>query len=117
MTELPQVLLAHHLKVLKLPTVLHEYEKTARQWWLIPLSQGDLNMVCLIRNDTRARRTPHAPASYWDIIGRANPRKGTLALRRAPPRPQEDSDRNAPRQLARSPDQRAKSRFGRQGSR
>ena len=31
MTELPQVLLAHHLKVLKLPTVLHEYEKTARQ--------------------------------------------------------------------------------------
>jgi DNA replication protein DnaC len=31
MTELPQVLLAHHLKALKLPTVLHEYEKTARQ--------------------------------------------------------------------------------------
>jgi hypothetical protein len=26
------------------------------------------------------------PASYWDIIGRANPRKGTLALRRAPRR-------------------------------
>jgi Carbohydrate-binding module 48 (Isoamylase N-terminal domain) len=45
--------------------------------WLIPLSQGDLNMVCLIRNDTRARHTPHALASYWDIIGRAN-------LRRAP---------------------------------
>ena len=31
MTALPQVLLAHHLKALKLPTVLHEYEKTARQ--------------------------------------------------------------------------------------
>ena len=31
MTELPQVLLAHHLKALKLPTILHEYEKTARQ--------------------------------------------------------------------------------------
>lgn len=31
MTEKPQVLLAHHLKALKLPTVLHEYEKTARQ--------------------------------------------------------------------------------------
>ena len=31
MTDLPQVLLAHHLKALKLPTVLHEYEKTAGQ--------------------------------------------------------------------------------------
>jgi hypothetical protein len=26
----------------------------------------------------------HEPANYWDIIGRANPRKGNLALRRAP---------------------------------
>ena len=31
MTDLPQVLLAHHLKALKLPTVVHEYEKIARQ--------------------------------------------------------------------------------------
>jgi predicted RNA-binding Zn-ribbon protein involved in translation (DUF1610 family) len=30
--------------------------------------------------------TLHEPASYWDIIGRTNPRKGTLALRRAPRR-------------------------------
>ena len=28
----------------------------------------------------------HEPANYWDIIGRANPRKGNLALRRAPRR-------------------------------
>ena len=28
----------------------------------------------------------HAPASYWDVIGRANPRKGDVALRRAPRR-------------------------------
>jgi len=28
----------------------------------------------------------HEPASYWDIIGRANPRKGTSALRRGPRR-------------------------------
>jgi len=28
----------------------------------------------------------HKPAGYWDIIGRANPRKGTPALRRAPRR-------------------------------
>jgi DNA replication protein DnaC len=31
MTETPQVLLAHHLKALKLPTVLREYDKVARQ--------------------------------------------------------------------------------------
>ena len=28
----------------------------------------------------------HAPASYWDVIGRANPRKGDVALRRVPRR-------------------------------
>ncbi len=26
----------------------------------------------------------HAPASYWDIVGRANPRKGNAAPRGAP---------------------------------
>ena len=31
MTEVPELLLAHHLKKLKLPTVLREYEKQARQ--------------------------------------------------------------------------------------
>jgi len=31
MTEAPQILLAHHLKTLKLPTFLREYEKQARQ--------------------------------------------------------------------------------------
>ena len=31
MTEVPDLLLAHHLKKLKLPTVLREYEKQARQ--------------------------------------------------------------------------------------
>jgi DNA replication protein DnaC len=31
MTDTPQVLLAHHLKALKLPTVLREYDKLARQ--------------------------------------------------------------------------------------
>ena len=30
MTEAPQILLAHHLKALKLPTFLREYEKQAR---------------------------------------------------------------------------------------
>ena len=31
MTEAPKILLAHHLKTLKLPTFLREYEKVARQ--------------------------------------------------------------------------------------
>ena len=31
MTDTPQVLLAHHLKALKLPTILREYDKVARQ--------------------------------------------------------------------------------------
>lgn len=31
MTASPQVLLAHHLKQLKLPTFLREYDKLARQ--------------------------------------------------------------------------------------
>ena len=31
MTDTPQVLLAHHLKALKLPTFVREYDKVARQ--------------------------------------------------------------------------------------
>ena len=31
MTEAPKLLLAHHLKTLKLPTVLREYDKVAQQ--------------------------------------------------------------------------------------
>ncbi len=31
MTDAPQLLLAHHLKALKLPTFLREYDKVARQ--------------------------------------------------------------------------------------
>ena len=31
MTDTPQVLLAHHLKALKLPTILREYDKIASQ--------------------------------------------------------------------------------------
>ena len=40
MTDRPHILLAHHLKTLKLPTFLREYEKVARhrshgRWTLI----------------------------------------------------------------------------------
>jgi hypothetical protein len=35
-TALPQVLLAHHLKTLKLPTFLREYDKL-----VLPVGEGD----------------------------------------------------------------------------
>ena len=31
MTDMPQLLLSHHLKALRLPTFLREYDKVARQ--------------------------------------------------------------------------------------
>ena len=37
MTDTPQVLLAHHLKTLKLPTFLREYDKLARHCEVVPL--------------------------------------------------------------------------------
>ena len=51
MTDTPQVLLAHHLKTLKLPTFLREYDKLARQCategadhvrYLVPLTELEL---------------------------------------------------------------------------
>ena len=40
MTDTPQVLLAHHLKALKLPTFLREYDKVARQSVVMIFSMG-----------------------------------------------------------------------------
>ena len=36
MSDAPQILLAHHLKTLKLPTFLREYDKLARLWRRTP---------------------------------------------------------------------------------
>jgi hypothetical protein len=36
MTELPQLLLDHHLKTLKLPTILREYDKVVRRREKVP---------------------------------------------------------------------------------
>ena len=41
MTDTPQVLLAHHLKTLKLPTFLREYDKLSRTRF--PWTQNWLN--------------------------------------------------------------------------
>jgi hypothetical protein len=37
MTDAPKLLLAHHLKTLKLPTVLREYDKVAQQCASLPV--------------------------------------------------------------------------------
>ena len=44
MTDTPQFLLAHHLKALKLPTFLREYEKLARQCAAEGLDQYPLSL-------------------------------------------------------------------------
>ena len=70
MTDAPQVLLAYHLKTLKLPTFLREYEKLARQCaaegtdhvrYLIRLAELEL-----IDRERRMveRRIP--PMDLWD---------------------------------------------------
>jgi len=53
----------------------------------------------------------HEPASYWDIIGRANPRQGTPALRRAPRR-RKTAGGMRPGRFRQSPDRRPNSDFG-----
>ncbi len=66
MSDTPQVLLAHHLKTLKLPTFLREYDKLARQCaaesvdhvrYLVRLAELEL-----IERERGARRIHNAPA-------------------------------------------------------
>ena len=56
MTDTPQVLLAHHLKTLKLPTFLREYDKLARQC----ATEGADHVRYLVRLtvERRAKLTP-----------------------------------------------------------
>jgi transposase-like protein len=53
----------------------------------------------------------HEPASYWDIIGRANPRQGAPGAQ-ACTTSQKNSGWNAPRRFWQSPDRRPNSDFG-----
>ena len=55
MSDTPQLLLAHHLKALKLPTFLREYDKQARQCaaegvdhvrYLVRLATGACAVLC-----------------------------------------------------------------------
>ena len=69
MTDTPQVLLAHHLKTLKLPTFLREYDKIARQC----ASEGVDHVRYLLR------------LAELELIDRARRRVGLLRARRVAP--------------------------------
>src|SRR5271166_1857387 len=45
--------------------------------------QSPLLPACVVRKTARPDGAPRA-VSYWDIVGRANPRKGEATARRAP---------------------------------
>ena len=72
MTDMPQVLLAHHLKALKLPTFLREYDKLARQCaadgvdhsrFLRPELERDADdLVTLLQQQCRRGGGVHSPA-------------------------------------------------------
>ena len=47
MTDTPQLLLAHHLKSLRLPTFLREYDKVANQ--VQQRATGEISILCYPR--------------------------------------------------------------------
>jgi hypothetical protein len=66
----PQLLLAHHLKALKLPTFLREHDKLARQCaaegvdhtaYLLRLAE--LELLCKRRSENPSRKRPGCPAA------------------------------------------------------
>ncbi|MGA7872044.1 MAG: hypothetical protein WCA22_14250 [Candidatus Binatus sp.] len=70
MSDTPQVLLAHHLKALRLPTFLREYDKLARQCAAegVDHSRYLLRLAELEMID-RERRTGVDPVS-WSVLGK-----------------------------------------------
>ncbi len=69
MTDAPEILLAHHLKTLKLPTFLREYEKLARQ-----CATEGLDHVRFLARLVELVRTPRHPTGYSSNIRPAAPR-------------------------------------------
>ena len=73
MTDTPQVLLAHHLKTLKLPTFLREYDKIARQC----ASEGVDHVRYLLRLaeleliDRERRMVERRQARIWALLNKA----------------------------------------------
>jgi hypothetical protein len=76
MTEAPRLLLAHHLKTLKLPTVLREYDKVAQQCAAEGLDHVQFlaRLVELELIDRERRMTP--PCTQSRPLLRAAPPRG-----------------------------------------
>ena len=74
MTEAPKILLAHHLKTLKLPTFLREYEKLAR-----PAAEAARLVVCALSRAGRRRGAGSCPVSGAPGRTRADRRRSPQA--------------------------------------
>ena len=70
MSDTPQLLLAHHLKALRLPTFLREYDKLARQC----AAEGVDHVRYLVPQAPPTR--PAASACWAHAAGRAGPSYG-----------------------------------------
>ena len=97
MTDTPQLLLGHHLKALKLPTFLREYEKLARQCAaegldhvrfllrLVELELIDRERRMVERRIKEARFPAVKSLDSFDFAGdsfaQQNPRPGTRPFR------------------------------------
>ena len=98
MTDTPQVLLAHHLKTLKLPTFLREYDKLARQCategadhvrYLVRLTELELidRERRMVERRIRQARFPAVKSSPCRRT-RADPQAGQASASRCGRRPQ-----------------------------
>jgi DNA replication protein DnaC len=99
--ETPQILLAHHLKALKLPTFLREYDKLARQCaaegvdhvrYLARLSELELidRERRMVERRIRQARFPAVKSSSWnwrDANTSSVVRTSSGSATRAPARP------------------------------
>lgn len=63
MTDTPELLLAHHLKTLRLPTFLREYDKQAR----LAAAEGVDHVRYLARLNAPASRPPLACFHPWPL--------------------------------------------------
>jgi hypothetical protein len=72
-SDTPQLLLEHHLKELRLPTILREYDKVARQ---CAVEQVDYNTICCASPNW----------SYWTAsAGQQNAASGKRSSRSSRP--------------------------------
>ena len=81
MTDRPHILLAHHLKTLRLPTFLREYEKVARQCAAEGLDHVqflarlvELELIDRERRMVERQRSSRSPRASTASTARPSPR-------------------------------------------